>query len=208
MANLQQIVDEVKATTRRYSQDDFITHRVKMAVKHIHSRDFFPMDRVEIIIPNVDLTLASTGLIGQFPIPSRWRTFETVRPLDSDNQLIGKRWEGITPQEIESRRRLGLDVDTYYVAGQQGNFKSSVAVYQLLISYFVNPNLTPAVGETLEDISTWITDSWEEAVHDLACAFVYGATGNQEQKNNYMLTYREHHEPDILRSYSYSSVQR
>lgn len=210
MASIQEIADNVKATTRRYSQDAYILSRVKMAVKHIHSRDFFPLDREETIIENADLTLTSSGIIGQFPIPARWRVFETVRPLDINNQLVGKKWEGISPQEIERRRRVNKDVDTYYVAGQMGNFKSSVPVYKILISYYRTPVVVPDTdaGETYDDLSTWVTDSWEEAVHDLACAFVFGGTGNREQRNDYMATYKDIHEPDIRRSHSYHHVQR
>jgi hypothetical protein len=208
MANIQEIIDKVVDTTRRYDRASFIESRVKMAIKHIHALDHWPLDREEIIVPFVDLTLTANDTIGNFPIPLRWRIFETVRPLDSAGNHIGKKFDPVSPMEIEKRASIDKDKDLYYIAGRSVSFKSSVAVSQVLVSYYVTPVLTPVLPDTLADLTTWVTDSWEEAVHDLTCSYVYNQIGSKEIALEYKQTFNTIHEPDIKRSHSYNAVNR
>lgn len=194
MSTIAEIAAMVVDTTKRPDKAAFILGRVKAAILHIHSLKDFPLDIREV--QEVPTILTTGDTIGQASMPLRFRKFELVRALDAkSNPFPQQKFKIVTPRALMEMEERSSVVDTAYIAGGNFNFRSSRPVTNLLMYYYAAPDLTDTTK------TTWVTDTWDIAVHDLACGYFYSQTSAKEIANSYLGVFESIHKQDIENSY-------
>lgn len=194
MANLGEIIAQVSGTIKRPDRANFIRAKVKTAILHIHTMQDFKMDlNTAVLTPEDQSTDFKKGI---FPLPTRWRKTEVLRPTGTDQKPIA----GFFLRETSIKKLLDSEealkpedvYNTYYLANQKINYAADREVHAAIIAYYAYPNLSA------DENTSWVTENWDQAVHDLACGFIYAQTSATEISRSYLATYENLHKSDIM----------
>lgn len=187
MATIQDIIDAVEADTGRPDKSALIQRVVKATIIKAHEIDFFPRDRVE----DTDVSFGAAAATITVSLPTRWRKFELIRPLDEDGNAIGKEFER---RSTDNTRKFGQDFandldrkyfeDYYFVLGDNVRIFAENTVRKLHWVYFEYPDLGTLTN------STWITDNYEQAIIDGASFHVYNRLGYTNQASGALELWR------------------
>lgn len=170
MATFSELLDDVYIVTNRPDLVAETKLAVKQATLKCHHSDYYPKDLIETGIQfNAPATLQSLAYRNLLPY---WRSFNYLRKY-SDG-VAGTFFQILTTEQTLDRYAINKE-NICYLAGEMLEIRSNTADSTLLLSAYVNPNIT----ET--GYNSWIALEHPYAIVYEAAAQVFKAIGWDEQ---------------------------
>lgn len=171
--NFTEAVDAVLAEVKRPDKIATIRREVNAAINFCSVEGNFAFDRTEQTVA-IDATVyAQSILLSTF---IRFRKIDCIRPPTRRCYITH-----LDPSKIFNKGEEELD--KYYIAGTQINFKLSQLSSSLLVAYFSYP---PILTDTAGNNTFWMLDMSPFMIIDKACASVFTSIGDNKSAADHM----------------------
>ena len=186
MGTLATLLTEALAQSGRPDKTAVLTAAIKQMVFNAHRRDFFPKDRVKAIV-----TPAAPAVTITEALPTRWRKFSYIRPLNSSEATLNKVFTRKDPGDVFSFEGYTVP-EYYYVLGTNVFMESADSIVKLEWCYYVNPDLSSPTA------TTWVTENYEQEIIDGALGYMYKKLGDTKTAREFIDLWINTHLPRIL----------
>jgi hypothetical protein len=209
MANLWQVMQDVKDIVRRPDYDQLVESRILAAIRACHAIAPCDRDLIEQQVLVGEVGSEAPAVIGTAELGRDFRLVATISGLDAEGNLIDELHKKTT-SELAKLRKMHRDGNTYYIVNNKISFKAEVEVTALLVhgySVCPPPSLMLAADGTrlpiLEDnalgqYTDWILEMYEQAIIDYAVGYIEGLKGNKDLANIHQSIFNNVDREDIL----------
>lgn len=175
--NFTELCNEVINITKRPDLQSVIEAAVRASTLKLHQKDFFYRDIVEVGVSFPDeeyiTSFKPSDVVPRFRKPAYLRQWL----YDGTSATFGRGGKKYEPVELgNSQDAYGcFKTDTYYMAGDLLQIRSSTALTHILFGAYVNPDITT------DGYKSWIADEYPYAIVYDACVAVFRTIGANEQ---------------------------
>lgn len=178
MSLFDELYDEVVTTTKRPDQGSFIKQAIKLATAAAHNADEWPMDKQVIVAPVITES-DYYGIDTQIEPFVRFKKALAVMDYPET-----RAYTRISSEDIFNEWH-GLKQNIFYQIGYNLIVRSDNALSSARVSYLQKPNTSEL------EYSSWIARDYREVIVNKATSLVYGYAGNDAEKRNWEVLYRE-----------------